>query len=99
SVWQISGLAFHRQLELWKSWRPWLAAFGVAMPNSFALMGISVSLSWATLHFLSPATTIGSNHALHTGLFPFLCQIFLLLICSWAGGYVMASISRKTLWA
>ncbi|HEY6185040.1 MAG TPA: hypothetical protein VIW67_22565 [Terriglobales bacterium] len=99
SVRQIFCLALRRQLELWKSWRPWLAAFGLAMPNSFALMGISVSISSASLHFLNPGIAIGPNPAIRNGLFPFLCQMFLLLICSWIGGFVVGSISRSTLWA
>src|SRR5882724_6588485 len=96
---QIFGLAFRRQLELWKNWRPWLAAFGLAMPSSFALMGISVSISWASLHFLKPGIFIGQNSAVRHGLLPFVCQFFLLMVCSWTGGFVVGSISRRTLWA
>jgi len=80
-------LVLHRQAILWKSWRPWLAAFGLAVPNSFLLMGASVSVSQA---FLRLAT-------LHDLVY-LLCQVFLLLACSWACGVVAASVSRRTLW-
>lgn len=99
SVQQIFGLALRRQLELWKNWRPWLASFGLAMPCSFALMGISVSISWNTLHFLRPEIFIVPNSAVCHGLLPFVCQIFLLLSCAWTGGFVVGSISRRTVWA
>jgi hypothetical protein len=35
----VLGLVIRRQTILWKSWRPWLAAFGLALPASFLLMG------------------------------------------------------------
>src|SRR5208282_4963318 len=40
----VLGLAFRRQAQLWKSWRPWLAGFGVTLPSSFLLMGTSLSV-------------------------------------------------------
>jgi hypothetical protein len=35
----VLGLVIRRQLLLWKSWRPWLSAFGLTLPGSFLLMG------------------------------------------------------------
>lgn len=35
----ILGLATLRQLLHWKSWQPWLATLGLALPGSFLLMG------------------------------------------------------------
>jgi hypothetical protein len=32
---EVSGLVARRQLQLWNSWRPWLAAPGLAFPCSF----------------------------------------------------------------
>lgn len=95
---QIFGFALRRQLELWKNWRPWIAAFG-AMPCSFGLMGISVSISWNTLHFLRPAIFLGPNPAVRHGLLPFICQVLLLFACAWTSGFVVGSISRRTIWA
>ena len=34
----VAGLVIRRQLLVWRSWRPWLAAFGLAIPASFLLM-------------------------------------------------------------
>ena len=41
----VLSLVLYRQAILWKSWRPWLAGLGLTVPNSFLLMGASVSLS------------------------------------------------------
>src|SRR5579871_5171927 len=41
----VAGLVLRRQMSLWRNWRPWLAAFGLAMPASFLLMGLSVSIA------------------------------------------------------
>lgn len=35
---EVSGLAVRRQLQLWKGWRPWLAAPGLTPPCSFMLI-------------------------------------------------------------
>lgn len=35
----VLGLVVRRQAALWKNWRPWLAAFGLALPGSILLMG------------------------------------------------------------
>ena len=51
SAWQsvlaVLGLMIRREVALWRNWRPWLAAFGLALPSSFLLMGFSVSVSRA----------------------------------------------------
>ena len=43
----VLGLAARRQLALWRSWRPWAASFGLALPASLFLMGWSVAASGA----------------------------------------------------
>jgi hypothetical protein len=47
SAWQsllgVVGLVIRREAALWRNWRPWLAAFGLALPSSFLLMGFSLS--------------------------------------------------------
>src|SRR5580658_236029 len=46
ALWDVLGLAARRHLELWASWRPWAASFGLALPASLFLMGCSVAASW-----------------------------------------------------
>jgi hypothetical protein len=91
----VLGLILRRQVGLWTSWRPWIAAFGLALPCSFPLMGFSVSISWMVLHhpnaMLDPKTGVNLGLAL-------LCQVLLLIACAWTGGLVLGSLSRRTLW-
>jgi hypothetical protein len=80
----VLGLFVRRQTFLWKSWRPWAAALGLALPGSFLLMGFSLSVSASIQGFT--ATSLAISH------------IFLLLVWSWTGGFVISAVSRKTLW-
>ena len=100
SAWQgmreVSGLVVRRQFQLWNGWRPWLAAPGLALPCSFMLMGFSFAISselrnqfaggwhWSFL-LTEPAEAIW-----------LLCQFVVLLICSWAAGFTVALVSRRT---
>jgi hypothetical protein len=102
SAWQglldVLSLVLHRQAILWKSWRPWLAAFGLTVPNSFLLMGASVSVSQTFLRLNGHKVLDDGRPTTLHDLVYLLCQVFLLLACSWAGGFVAASVSRRTLW-
>lgn len=102
SAWQglldVLSLVLHREAILWKSWRPWLAAFGLTVPNSFLLMGASVSVSQTFLRLTGLKVLDGGRLTTLHDLVYLLCEVFLLLACSWAGGFVAASVSRRTLW-
>lgn len=82
----VSGLVVRRQAYLWKSWRPWLASFGLALPASFLLMGFSLGV---TRQF---------QHAGGIGLPLLVVRILLLGAWAWTGGYAVASLSKRTLW-
>jgi hypothetical protein len=95
---EVLGLVVRRQLSHWKSWQPWLAVFGLALPGSLILMGVSVSVSSMYERLINHGILIGSSHAIQEGLLQLLCRGLLLIGCSWACGYVMGSLSRRTLW-
>jgi hypothetical protein len=86
----VLGLVTRRQLLLWKSWRPWLSGFGLALPCSFLLMGASIGVSQAYQHLGLPGTF--NQQPL------FLCEVLLLALWSWSGGFVVGRLSRSTLW-
>lgn len=89
----VAGLVVRRQAGLWKSWRPWLAAFGLALPGSLALMGSSLSVSWKVQRLMiSGAATEGS------GLPALLCSTLLLVGWAWTSGFVVGTVSRRTVW-
>lgn len=88
----ILGLAARRQLELWTSWRPWAASFGLALPASLFLMGNSVAASHDMLQLthgpftpsLAPASIL---------------RISLVLCWAWMAGFSVAILAKRTLWA
>ena len=82
----------------WRSWRPWLAVFGLALPGSLLLMGFSVSISSIYERLVDRRILIGSPHPIHEAFFQLLCRGLLLIGGSWACGFVMGWMSRRTLW-
>jgi len=83
----VLGLGIRRHAALWTSWRPWVTGPGLTLPASFFLMGVSLSVSQACLQL--PAS----------GYTWLLTQMSLLLCWSWTAGFVVGSLSRRTLWA
>ena len=94
----VFGLVIRRQLLHWKNWQPWLAVFGLALPGSLLLMGVSVSVSSMYQRLVDQRILIGSPHPVREGFLQLLCRGLVLIGCSWACGFVMGSISRRTLW-
>jgi hypothetical protein len=92
----VFGLAVRRQLALWKDWRPWLASCGMALPGSLFLMGFSLSVSQTYQRLMHPAIFKATGPTAGPGFTLLLCNVFLLIAWSWTGGFVMGSISRRT---
>jgi hypothetical protein len=95
----VLGLVLRREAFLWQSWRPWLAGFGVALPSSSLLMGASLSVSWSYLRLRCPELLQQASLTLPSATLVLLGQALLLIGCSWTGGFVVGSVSRRTLWA
>ena len=93
----VFGLVFRRQGALWRSPRPWLAGFVVALPCSYLLMHVSISVT-CTYERLVNHRTYACWHTGHEGFALLLCHVLLLVAWSWAGGYIVGSVSRRTLW-
>jgi hypothetical protein len=94
----VLGLVIRRQGEHWRSWRPWLAAFGWAFPCSFLLMGFSLSVSQRYLTFIKPTVLRATGLTVGPGFLLLVCNVLLLAGWSWTGGFVVGSLSRRTLW-
>lgn len=73
----VLGLVFRREMGRWKNWQPWLAGFGLALPGSFLLMGMSVSVSLGYQHLRGPRIFEG-----------FSCSRARLFFCSHGRGAV-----------
>jgi len=103
SAWQgfldVFGLVFRRQADLWKDPRPWFAGFIVTLPGSYLLMCASLSVN-CTYQRLVDHKVFGAKWPTgHEGYLLLLCHIFLLIAWSWSSGYIVGSVSRRTLWA
>jgi hypothetical protein len=102
SAWQsllaVVGLVIRREATLWRNWRPWLAAFGLALPSSFLLMGFSLSVSRAYQQLVGGPILHATGVTVRPGFALFLCNVLLLAAWSWTGGFVVGSVSRRTVW-
>jgi hypothetical protein len=94
---EIAGLVVRRRLALWKDWRPWLASFGLALPCSLLLMGFSLTVSQTYQHLIDATIFNASGLRMGPGFLLLLCNVLLLIAWSWTGGYVMGSLSRRTI--
>jgi hypothetical protein len=93
---EISGLIARRQLQLWRDWRPWLAAPGLAFPCSLVLLGFSFAISMELREQFLSGRLLSHSAASPAKAASILCQIVVLLVCSWTAGFIVESLSRKT---
>ena len=93
---EISGLVARRQLQSWNGWGPWLAAPGLALPCSFMLMGFSFAISSELRNHFVFGRHLSFISAEPGEFLSLLCQVLVLLICAWAAGFTVESVSRRT---
>ncbi len=94
---EVSGLVARRQLQLWNDWRAWLAAPGLALPCSFLLMGFSFAVTSDLRNRLVHGRGVGFISTEPGEFISLLCKVLVLLICAWAAGFIVESVSRRTL--
>ena len=87
----VLGLAVRRQLSLWRSWRPWAASVGLAMPASLFLMGWSVAASGAVVSLVQEPTPALAWASFY--------RLFLVICWAWMAGFAVGSVAGGTLWA
>jgi len=98
-LFEVFGLVLRRQAYLWKGPRPWIAGLFVALPASYLLMYVSVSVSCTYQRLVNHKVYGWHWPTGHEGFPLLLCHIFLLITWSWSAGYMVGSVSRRTLWA
>jgi hypothetical protein len=102
----LLGLVGRRQAALWMDWRPWLALFTVVLPLSILLSVISRGWAagsaiyawlyvnnWTWGYLESP----GARRDLLHYSASFSLDYFTLFCWSWTSGYVLGSLSRRTI--
>jgi hypothetical protein len=96
SIWSglgdVLSLVALRQLTLWKSWRPWAATFGLALPASLFLMGCSLAATRAISTFFNDPSSVPL-------LWCSISRLFLVICWAWMAGFAAGAVSRGTLWA
>jgi hypothetical protein len=93
----VLGLVLRRQAGLWRDYRPWVAGFAVALPTSYLLMIASFSVTCTFQRLVNHRVFVGPTG--HEGFPLLLCHMLLLVGWSWTTGYLVGSVSRRTLWA
>ena len=83
----VLGYVARREMELWRSWRPWVAG-AVALPGSLLLLGASFSLSMDSRGLMQ-----GDSVHWTLGL-----EAFLLVGWAWTSGFLVGSVSGRTRW-
>jgi hypothetical protein len=98
----LLGLILRRQAELWKDWRPWLGLLGVAVIMGPRLSRISGNLLFPVYMdvrtYWQHGVLYGTGLSAHEETVLFLCQALALVVWSWTGGFVLGSLSRRTIW-
>jgi hypothetical protein len=93
---EITGLVVRRQSQLWRNWRPWVAAPVLAFPCSLVLLGFSFAISTELRDRFISASPMSHAAASPAEPILFLCQMVVLLVCSWTAGFTVESLSRRT---
>jgi hypothetical protein len=107
AVRDVLGLVVRRQAALWKNWRPWLALVGLIGPVSILLSLGCVWLRgaydlnlWVIRNRRDIDPTILSQIGLSVrhGVVLLALSSLLLFCWSWAAGFVLGAMSRRTIW-
>lgn len=103
----VLGLVIRRQAALWSDWRPWLALAGLAIPLGTLLSLVSRNTANGSAIFIWFYANNWDWHLLGNAAFwyglsegiPGVLLSYLALVCwSWTSGFLLASLSRSTLW-
>jgi hypothetical protein len=97
----VLGLVVRRQSALWKDWRPWLALVGVVGLVGWLLGQFSYGLSqmlaiyfWTAWH---SGVRFEDGLTVSEEIMALTCQSVALIFYSWTGGFVLGSLSRRTI--
>lgn len=102
AVRDLLGLIIRRQAILWKDWRPWLALLGLVGLIGVLLTQISFELSetlgmhlWVSWHF---GGHFGTGLTMTQETEVFACESLAVIAWSWVSGFVLGSLSHRTIW-
>jgi hypothetical protein len=104
---QVLGLVARRQAACWADWRPWMAVFAIVVPiglmlshaarwwaDSYAIDILIYTQLWDVSYLKYP----GWPRELALVVWSGTLSAAALAGWSWTAGYVLASLSRRTVW-
>ena len=99
---EATGLVLRRQAGLWKDWRPWVGLVAVAgvaaVPLSRFTFSFGASLGQQVGTYRRYGVRFETGLSLGQDLAYLTCLCSALLLWSWAGGFVLGSLSGRTIW-
>jgi hypothetical protein len=104
---EVLGLVVRRQAAMWSEWRPWFALFGVVLPLGVLLSHASRWWSDSSAHDLSIYVRLwdwsylgypGWRREFLESVWKAVLSAAALSVWSWTCGYMLASVSRRTVW-
>jgi hypothetical protein len=102
----VLGLVVRRQAGLWNDWRPWLVLLGIVVPLGILLSLVSrmmadFSAIYVWMYVNNWTSTYFTNSGARINLIRYVAGIslkYLALYCwSWTGGFLLGSLSRRTI--
>jgi hypothetical protein len=98
----VTGLVVRRQVELWKDWHPWLALAGLVGVAGVLLSEIAFQFDAEILlqvrTYWRHGVHFGTGLSVGEDAVYFACLFLALLSWSWAGGFLLGSLSGRATW-
>ena len=98
----VIGLVVRRQVALWKDWRPWLAMIGLAglaaVPLSQITFQLDVALGRQLRTYWSHRVRYDTGLTVGEDIVCIACLALALIAWSWTSGFVLGSLSGRSLW-
>jgi hypothetical protein len=98
----LLGLVVRRQAILWKDWHPWLALVGIVCLVDWRLSLFSLrlgnNLAMQCLTCWRFGTRFEDGLTVSQDIVAYACQCLALIFWSWTAGFVLGSLSRRTIW-
>jgi len=98
----LLGLIVRRQVGLWTVWRPWLALLGICglagVPLSQIAFSLNVDLGQQLMAYLKYGVHFETGVTPRQDMAFFLCLAVALVVWSWTCGFVLGSLSGRSVW-
>lgn len=98
----VLGLLVRRQFALWADWRPWLALLGIStaagMMFSETAFRVNVSLTQQLRTYWPYGVHSENGLTPEQNIICLACASLALLTWSWINGFVLGSLSSRTVW-